>query len=169
LAAASGGGQWAPSGFFLSIAGIQPSTLMKSLASSDHETMLLSDSLASVFGNANGYLRIEWHTVPMVSTAVRRLFGQILPLLREEHLHRVFTERTTAPPLNLKDCYWLALEWMPQAAREAGLTHCAVVESQEAIDSRSARMLQLYHGDHKLRCRFFDSFAQAEGWIRKAA
>ncbi len=142
---------------------------MNSLSASDHESLHLSSSLANVFGHTSGYLRIEWQTVPMVSSEVRQLFGQILRLLREENLHRVFTERTTAPPLSAEDCRWMARHWMPRAAREAGLTHCAVVESKEEIDSRITHLTNLDSGGHKLQFRFFDSFTQAEAWIREAA
>ena len=142
---------------------------MKSLSISAQETLYLSSALATVFGHAGGYLRIEWNTVPMVSTDVRQLFQQILRLLRQEQLHKVFTERTTAPPLSGNDCEWMASEWIPQAAREAGLTHCAVVESQEEVASRANRLSNRNGCDRRLHFRFFDSFAQAETWIREAA
>lgn len=142
---------------------------MNSLSSSAHETMHLSDSLANVFGHSGGYLRIEWQTVPMNSGEVRRLFDQILLLLREQRLHRLFTERTMSPPLSAEDCHWMALEWLPRATREAGLTHCAVVESTEQVEARNAPFIDRSEPAGRLQIRFFDSFTQAEAWIREAA
>lgn len=142
---------------------------MKSLSTSAQEMMHLNSALANVFGHTGGYLRIEWHTVPMVSTDVRQLFEQILRLLQQEQLHKVFTERTCAPPLSGEDCEWMASEWIPQAAREAGLTHCAVVESPAEVDSRATRLANLTICHSRLQFRFFDSFSQAEAWIREAA
>jgi hypothetical protein len=142
---------------------------MNTLPSSAHETMPLSNSLANVFRHSSGYLRIEWHIVSMVSSEVRGLFGQILQLLRDERLHRLFTERTTAPPLSTDDSHWMVWEWIPQAMREAGLTHCAVVESSEHIGARFLHSAELNGKASKIHFRFFDSFAQGETWIREAA
>ena len=143
---------------------------MNSLSTSAHETMHLSDSLANVFGHTSGYLRIEWQTVPMISSEVRQLFGQILLLLREQRLHRLFTERTLAPPLSAEDCHWMALEWLPRAAREAGLTHCAVVESLEQVEARVTTHHRGWSGPatSRLQFRFFDNFALAEAWVRES-
>ena len=140
---------------------------MNTLPPFAHETMPLSNSLANVFRHSSGYLRIEWHIVPMVSSEVRGLFDQILRLLRDECLHCLFTERTTAPPLSTEDRHWMVWEWMPQAMREAGLTHCAVVESTEQVEARFLHSVELNGNASKLHLRFFDSFAQGETWIRE--
>lgn len=142
---------------------------MKSISISPQEILYLNNSLASVFGHTGGYLRIEWHTVPMVSAEVRQLFDQILGLLRQEDLHCLFTERTVAPPINGDDCQWVASEWVPRATREAGLTHCAVVESREVIASRTSCLPAPAHPGTRPQLRYFDNFAQAETWIQQVA
>ena len=141
---------------------------MNSLPIYAHETLHLSNALANVFGHDSGYLRIEWLIVPMVSTQVRQLFDEILQLLRQQHLHRVFTERSTAPPLHLEDCSWMTQCWLPQARREAGLSHFAVVESDAQLAARLGYPIGESAGG-PVQFRFFDSFAQAEAWIREAA
>ena len=143
---------------------------MNSLSTYAHETMYLHSDLASVFGHTSGYLRIEWHTVPMVSTEVRQLFDDILHLLCQQQLHRLFTERTTAPPLHTEDCHWMTQHWLPLAKREAGLSHFAVVESNVQVAARAITSIGEGEEDGSpVQFRFFDSFAQAEVWIREAA
>ena len=142
---------------------------MNSLSTYSHETLHLHSALANVFGHSSGYLRIEWHTVPMVSTEVRQLFDEILHLLCQQHLHRLFTERTAAPPLHAQDCDWMTQQWLPQAKREAGLSHFAVVESEAQVAARTISSSSGAEAAGPVQFRFFDSFAQAEAWIREAA
>ena len=142
---------------------------MKSFSNLAHEIMYLSNALASVSGHPDGYLRIEWHTVPMVSTEVRLLFDQVLNLLRQEQFHRLFTERTGMPPLHTHDCQWVKSEWAPRAAREAGLTHCAIVETQPDLHQRGTPAATLSAENPRPQFRFLDSFTQAEAWIRVAS
>ena len=131
--------------------------------------MHLHGALANVFGHTSGYLRIEWHTVPVVSTEVRQLFDDILLLLCQQQLHRLFTERTEAPPLHVEDCLWMTQQWLPQAQQEAGLSHFAVVESKAQVAARVIHPLGGSEATCPMQFRFFDSFAQAETWIREAA
>ena len=110
--------------------------------------MCLSSSLANVFGHTGGYLRIEWHTVPVVSAEVRQLFGQILHLLRQESIHRLFTERTTTPPISGEDCRWMALEWLPQAAnaafRHVGPADALLEAAYATVITRSASAVSAF-------------------------
>lgn len=142
---------------------------MNLLSTYAHETLYLHNALANVFGHSSGYLRIEWHTVPMVSAEVRQLFDEILHLLCQQQLHRLFTERTAAPPLHAEDCDWMTRHWLPQARREAGLSHFAVVESDVQVAARTIPAKSGTKAAGPVQFRFFDSFAQAEAWIREAA
>ena len=142
---------------------------MNSLPIYAHETLYLHGTLANVFGHRSGYLRIEWHTVPMVSAEVRQLFDEILHVLCQQQLHRLFTERTVAPPLHAVDCQWVTQQWLPQARREAGLSHFAVVESNIQVAARALHPIGESGAAGPVQFRFFDSFAQAQVWIREAA
>ncbi|AYA36323.1 hypothetical protein D3Y59_04145 [Hymenobacter oligotrophus] len=94
-----------------------------------------------LFANAGGriaqahpaYLLLEWLPGASQPEVVTAVFERLLLAMRLTGCRCVLTDQRQMPPLDAAVQRWVAEQWLPRAAAEAGYSHCAVLLSENVF------------------------------------
>ncbi|UYZ60042.1 hypothetical protein [Hymenobacter latericus] len=112
-----------------------------------------------------GYLQLEWRpgaTQPEVATAV---FEGLLLAMRLTGCHRVLSDQRQMPPLPPATQRWVAEQWLPKAAAEAGYSHCAVLLSQNVFARLGAVTWISQYQPKAVQYQAFENPDEATRWL----
>ncbi|TGE26963.1 hypothetical protein [Hymenobacter metallicola] len=137
--------------------------------------MLLSAASSIYFRNAlctisyyeAGYVQLVWSEAAATADELQALYGHTLQVLKHHRTGRLLTDHRLRQPLPLTAQHWISQQWIPQAVREAGYSHCAIIENQTPLGRLAARAV----GDEvavPLKFQFFNDLSEAAAWLTKA-
>ena len=139
---------------------------MNKLIYPTHESLYFANSLAQVVEYSGHYVRVEWQSAPMLSQDLRKVYEQILLLLKESQLTKVLSDHQLMPAIMPQDQHWLATDWAPRAVREGHYSHCAVVDAYDVYNRLgTTSVVQHIRRTLDLRVAHFPDHESAERWL----
>ncbi|MCB2375994.1 STAS/SEC14 domain-containing protein [Hymenobacter sp. BT635] len=125
------------------------------------------NALCTISYHGAGYVQLAWTEAATNENELQALYAHALQALKHHRTGRLLTDHRRRQPLPLGAQQWIAQHWVPQAVREAGYSHCAIVENQTPLGRLAARAI----GDEiaaPLKFRFFSEMPEAVAWLTKA-
>ncbi|OON69602.1 hypothetical protein [Hymenobacter sp. CRA2] len=124
------------------------------------------NAAASISYAPNGnYLVLSWSAVKASPEELRAVYEQALRAMQQQGIRKVLSNHGARPPLPAAVSTWVAEEWIPQAVRETGYSHCAVVENQSALGRLVAQSIGAQLPGKLLTFRYFPTQAEAAAWL----
>lgn len=127
-----------------------------------------SNPIASLNCLRGNYVRVEWKPVGATDEQLRAVYAQVLLFMKAHRAPRVLSDHRRRPPLSGAIQQWLREAWIPLAIREAGYSHCAIVESSNLMVRQAARAIGS-SAPTALTTGYFEVPEQAEVWVEQFA
>ncbi|UOQ72286.1 STAS/SEC14 domain-containing protein [Hymenobacter cellulosilyticus] len=125
------------------------------------------NALCSISYDSQGFILLVWANVVCQDQELHSIYEHTLQALRHHGTGKLLTDHRLRQPLPLSAQQWIAQEWIPRAMREAGYSHCAILENQTPLGRLAARAV----GDAlslPLDFRYFSTLEEARAWLSKA-
>jgi hypothetical protein len=127
-----------------------------------------STPLASISCLRGNYVSLQWKPAEATDDQLRAVYEQALHLMKAHATPRLLSDHRLRPPLSLTIQQWLREEWIPRAMREAGYSHCAIVESANPMGRLAARAIGM-GAPETLTSQYFDAPEPAGAWLERFA
>ncbi|WBA44103.1 hypothetical protein [Hymenobacter canadensis] len=133
-----------------------------------NHTIPASAAIALVSCLRGGYVALKWHNVAATDEQLQAVYEQALLFMQSHRTPRLLSDHRVRPPLSLDLQQWLRDEWIPRAIREAGYSHCAIVESTSPLGRLAARAIGMAVTP-TLTARHFETVEPAQAWLLQFA
>ncbi|RAK65072.1 hypothetical protein [Hymenobacter edaphi] len=114
---------------------------------------------------SSDYLHLGWSAARTSPDELRAVYEQTLRALQHFGLHKLLSDHSQRPPLPADIGTWMVQEWIPRAVREAGYSHCAVVENHAPLGRLAAQSIGAQLPPGLLTFRYFGTVAEAAAWL----
>ena len=131
----------------------------------DAPLVLFTNAAGQLLADPAGFLRTHWSTGPRTLADTRALFGNMQRELWAHRWSRILINQVGMLPFTPAEQQWVALEWLPQAVRESGYRHGAVVVSADVLVRLATAYVTTHVQGLALVYRSFDRDADAVRWL----
>lgn len=111
------------------------------------------------------YLYLVWSTTKTSPDELRAVYEQTLRALQHFGLRKILSDHAQRPPMPTEVSNWVAQDWVPRAAREAGYSHCAVVENAAPLGRLAAQSIGAQLPTGLITFRYFGTPTEAATWL----
>ncbi|RTQ46586.1 hypothetical protein EJV47_21805 [Hymenobacter gummosus] len=112
------------------------------------------------------FLRLHWSAAKTSPDELRAVYQHTLRAFTHFGYRKLLSDHSQRPPMPSEVSTWLAEEWIPRAVREAGYSHCAVVDNSTPLGRLAAQAVGAQLPPGLLTFRYFPTLAEALGWLR---
>ncbi|TGE29422.1 hypothetical protein [Hymenobacter metallicola] len=137
-------------------------------APSTSETLYFSNPALNLSFDAAGYLRLRWTQTGGTEEELRTAYQQVQQAMKHFRTGKTMSIHQQRPLIPVLVQQWLSTNWIPRSVREAGYSHCAIVESQNPMARLASQAVGL-GAPAALAFRHFSTEAAADQWLRSAA
>ena len=141
---------------------------MANLRYPSDSSLYFHNELATVLEHADGYVRIDWHPIPIQSTTLRAVYKHVLELFLHSGLGKLLSDHQHRPPLLEHDLNWINQQWVPQALRQTNYRYCAVVLSPDPLTRTATLAANRQLDDLPVRVEYFEDERRAAQWLFEA-
>ncbi|UOQ74842.1 hypothetical protein [Hymenobacter cellulosilyticus] len=132
------------------------------------ETLYFSNPVLQLSHDSGGYLRLRWTSTGGTEDELRSTYLQVRQAMRHFRTGKTMSIHQNRPLIPVPVQQWLAAEWIPGSVREAGYSHCAIVESHNPMARLASQAVSLT-APTALAFRHFPTEAAADAWLRQNA
>jgi hypothetical protein len=132
------------------------------------ETLYFSNPPLQLSYDAAGYLRLRWSRTGGTETELRAAYLQVKQAMKHFRTGKTMSIHQDRPLIPVAVQQWLSTEWIPGSVREAGYSHCAIVESASPVARLASQAVSL-SAPAALAFRHFPSELAADAWLRNQA
>ncbi|MCB2408112.1 hypothetical protein [Hymenobacter lucidus] len=133
--------------------------------SSPSETTYFSNPVLNLSYDAAGYLRLRWTRTGGTEAELRAAYQQVKQAMRHFRTGKTMSIHQQRPLIPVAVQQWLSTEWIPSCVREAGYSHCAIVESDNPMARLASQAVSL-GTPAALAFRHFPTETAADNWLR---
>jgi len=128
-------------------------------------TIYFKNTVGAVWEEPAGYLRLEYYPGPRQEAQFRALLTHVRQAMQRHGWSRMLVNQQQMSPFTISEEAWMTTEWLPQAVRESGYRHGAVVVAHDVF-ARLA-MTGLVMTSRKLghTYRNFENEKEAADWL----
>jgi|GEM_PF-393784 len=112
-----------------------------------------------------GFLRAVWSNSPRGPHDAQALFTHMARALRQHQWSRILIDQRQMQPFSPQEQAWVAQQWLPQAVRESGYRHGAVLISPNVMVRLATAYITTHVQGVPLTYRSFDTDAAAVRWL----
>lgn len=116
--------------------------------------------------SGSDYLHLSWSATSTRPEELRAVYEHTLRALQQFGLRKLLSDHSQRPPLPATISTWLVQEWIPRAIREAGYSHCAIVENAAPLGRLAAQSIGAQLPAGQLAFRYFSAPAEAAAWLQ---
>lgn len=113
------------------------------------------------------YIYIAWTPAKTTPAELRAVYEQALRALQHFGLRKLLSDHAQRPPMPADISTWVAQDWIPRAVREAGYSHCAVVDNAAPLGRLAAQSIGAQLAPGLLTFRYFGLPQEAAAWLRE--
>jgi len=128
-------------------------------------TRYFQNAAGELIRDSAGFLRANWYSQPRTLDDTQALFSHMMLALRRHGWSRILINQVGMPPFSPEEQAWVAHEWLPQAVREGGYRHGAVVVSPDVMVRLATAYITTHVQSLPLTYRSFDAETDAVTWL----
>ena len=96
-------------------------------------TIYFKNTVGGVWEEPAGYLRLEYYPGPRQETQFRALLTHARQAMQRHGWSRMLVNQQQMSPFTPAEEAWMTTDWLPQAVRESGYRHGAVVVAHDVF------------------------------------
>ena len=127
--------------------------------------LLFKNKAGQLLADPAGFLRAHWGAQPRTLADTREFFTNMRQQIQAHRWGRILINQVGMLPFSPAEQQWVAHEWLPQAVREGGYRHGAIVVSHEVLVRLATAYVTTNVQGLPLVYRSFDGEAEAVRWL----
>jgi hypothetical protein len=128
-------------------------------------SLYFENSGGRIWEEAEGFLRLEYRPGSREIAQFRALLTHVAQALHRRGWSRILVDQRAMTPFSAAEQDWMSNEWLPQAVREYGYRHGAVLVAQDVFARLAMNQLMLASRGLNHAYRTFGSEAEAVAWL----
>ncbi|UOQ55593.1 hypothetical protein [Hymenobacter cellulosivorans] len=132
------------------------------------ETLYFANPALQLSYDATGYLRLRWTSAGGTDEELRTAYLQVRQGMRHFRTGKTMSIHHNRPLIPVAVQQWLSTDWIPGCVREAGYSHCAIVESHSPMARLASQAVSL-GAPSALAFRHFPTENAADAWLQQNA
>lgn len=126
------------------------------------------NSAGRILENAAGrYLYLKWSANERDTESFQALLNHVARALVRHRWSKVLAIQQAMQPLNEQELDWMLREWLPQAMRQAGYRHGAIVLPHQQEARVSTTQLTDKAQQQAMNYQTFEAEAEAATWLQQ--
>lgn len=123
--------------------------------------------LGSITYDPVGFVQLTWSDALITPPELQSIYVHTLQALRHHAARKLLTDQRQRQPLPLEAQQWIVEHWIPRAVQECAYSHCAIVESQDAVSRQAARAVGQALGTSLPLFQYFAEEDLARLWLQQ--